>query len=155
VCSGKAFNINRLPADLSNCSAASGSMFVVKFIFMKGFKQLDAWNVAMELVKEIYSCAQTFPSNELYGLASQAKRAAVSIPSNIAEGMGRQNKKETIHFLHIARGSAYELETLLHVAVMTKILKQESFDKIIVKAERTRQLLHGLIAYLKKDENLK
>ena len=76
---------------------------------MKNYKQLDAWQVAMSLVKEIYLATKKYPKEELYALTSQTKRAAVSVPANIAEGLGRQYKKDTLQFLHISRGSLYEL----------------------------------------------
>jgi four helix bundle protein len=82
----------------------------------KTYKELDAWIKCRQLVKEVYNVTMSFPKEELYGLTSQMRRCAVSIPSNIAEGYGRQYKKETIHFLHVARGSIYELETQLYVA---------------------------------------
>jgi four helix bundle protein len=82
----------------------------------KTYKDLDAWIKTRCLTKEVYAVTMSFPKEELYGLTSQIRRSAVSIPSNIAEGYGRQYKKETIHFLHIARGSIYELETQLYVA---------------------------------------
>ena len=68
---------------------------------MRNYQKLDAWKSFMRLVKEIYELTKKFPKEELYALSSQSKRAAVSIPSNIAEGMGRQYKKDTIQFLHI------------------------------------------------------
>lgn len=73
----------------------------------------------MKTVNEIYKLTQFYPKSEMYGLISQSNRAAVSIPSNIAEGLGRKHKKDTIQFLYISRGSAYELETLLSVAPST------------------------------------
>ena len=78
---------------------------------MGSYKDLDAWKNAMQLVKEVYLLTKKFPKEEMYALTSQAKRAAVSVPSNIAEGLGRQYKKDTLQFLHISRGSLYELET--------------------------------------------
>jgi four helix bundle protein len=97
---------------------------------MSNYQKLDAWKESMLLVKEIYLTTKKFPKEELFGLASQAKRAAVSIPANIAEGMGRQYKKDTIQFLHVARGSVYELETLLNIAVMVEIVAQVEFEKV-------------------------
>ena len=97
---------------------------------MSNYKELDAWKVSMELVKEIYLVIKKYPKEELYGLTSQTKRAAVSVPSNIAEGIGRQYKKDTVQFLHISRGSLYELETLLNIAVMVEIVTENEFQKI-------------------------
>lgn len=71
---------------------------------MGSYKDLDAWKNAMELVKEVYLLTKKFPKEEMYGLTSQTKRAAASVPSNIAEGLGRQYKKDTLPFFHISRG---------------------------------------------------
>ena len=78
------------------------------------FKKLKIWQEGMELVVETYKVTKTFPSEEKYGLISQLNRCSVSIPSNIAEGIGRQSNKETIHFLYLSKGSSNELETQLY-----------------------------------------
>ena len=83
---------------------------------MSNYKKLDVWIFSMETIKEIYKLTNLYPKEEKYGLISQTNRAAVSILANIAEGLGRNYKKDTIQFLHISRGSAYEVETLLSVA---------------------------------------
>lgn len=80
---------------------------------MRNFKNLTVWQKGMNLVKEVYFLGKYLPNNEKFGLYSQMTRAAVSIPSNIAEGCGRQSDKEFKRFLEIALGSAYELETQL------------------------------------------
>jgi len=121
---------------------------------MRNYQKLDVWKTSMILVKEVYNVTKNFPKEELYGLTSQAKRASVSIPSNIAEGMGRQYKKDTIHFLHIARGSIYELETLLNVAIMVGILNAADFEKFIPMLDEAIKLLNGFINYMEK-ANLK
>jgi four helix bundle protein len=97
---------------------------------MRNYQKLDAWKTGMQLVKELYILTKAFPKEELFVLTSQTKRAAVSIPANIAEGMGRQHKKDTIHFLHIARGSAYELETHINIALMIAIIDEQKFKTI-------------------------
>jgi S23 ribosomal protein. len=97
---------------------------------MKSYKELDAWKKSMQLVKDVYLLIRTFPKEELYGLTSQIKRAAVSVPANIAEGIGRNYKKDTTQFLHVSRGSLYELETLLNIAEMIGILKAEDLNSI-------------------------
>ena len=104
----------------------------------------------MQLVKEVYLLTKKFPKDELYALTSQTKRAAVSVPSNIAEGLGRQYKKDTLQFLHISRGSLYELETLLNIAVMVEIITKEEFNKIIPALEKSLQVLNGFINYNQK-----
>ena len=106
----------------------------------------------MQLVKDIYLIVKDFPKEELYGLTSQIKRAAVSVPANIAEGIGRNYKKDTIQFLHISRGSLYELETLLNIAEMNDILKTETFNKISQNIDECARLINGLISYYEKSD---
>ena len=117
---------------------------------MRNYQTLDAWKSAMELVKSAYLITKAYPKEELYALTSQTKRAAVSIPSNIAEGMGRQYKKDTIQFLHIARGSIYEVETLLNIAVMVEIIDGRKFESLMPLLDETFKLLNGLIRYMEK-----
>jgi four helix bundle protein len=119
---------------------------------MGKYQTLDAWKISMQLVKEIYLLAKKYPKEELYALTSQTKRASVSVPCNIAEGMGRQYKKDTIQFLHISRGSLYELETLLNIAVMVEIINEENFKQIIPVIEKCLQVLNGLINYLENSK---
>ncbi len=122
---------------------------------MLSYKKLDAWTYSMEIVKEIYRLTKAYPKDEMFGLTSQTKRAAVSIPSNIAEGLGRNFKKDSIQFLHISRGSAYEIETLLSVAVMVQIIDQEAYNRLNPMVEKSVRLINGLIKYLEEDTNLK
>lgn len=121
-------------------------------ILMSSYKKLDVWKNSMQLVKEVYLLTKKFPKEEIYALTSQCKRAAVSIPANIAEGLGRQYKKDTLQFLHISRGSIYELETLLNIAVMVEIITEEDFIKIDQQVEKTLQILNGFINYNQKAE---
>ena len=123
---------------------------IIKKNQMTNYKTLDAWKLAMELVKEVYIIIKNYPPDEKYSLADQTKRAVVSIPCNIAEGMGRNHKKDTIQFLHISRGSGYEVETLLTVAVMTSIIDEESYSRISEKIERNIKMINGLINYLEQ-----
>ena len=104
----------------------------------------------MDTVSEVYLLTKTYPNDEKFGLVSQTNRAAVSIPSNIAEGLGRNHRKDCIQFMHISRGSAYELETLLSVALRTKIINDQSYIKMSNALERNIQLLTGFINYLKQ-----
>ena len=82
----------------------------------KPHKKLNAWTDAVDLAQQIYQVTERFPSNEQFGLTSQIRRAAVSIPGNIAEGAARQTKKEFVQFLHISKGSLSELDTQLEIA---------------------------------------
>lgn len=117
---------------------------------MRNYQTLDAWKKSMDLAKEIYLLTKIYPKEELYALTSQTKRAAVSIPSNIAEGMGRQYKKDTLHFLHIARGSLYELETHLNIAVMIDMVEEKKVTKTRGLIEEVAKFLNGLINYMEK-----
>ena len=121
---------------------------------MSNYKTLDVWKVSMQLVKEVYVLTKKFPKDELYGLTSQTKRAAVSVPANIAEGLGRQYKKDTIQFLHVSRGSVYELETHLNIALMVEIISEEDFNLVCGSIEKALQILNGFINYMEK-ANLK
>lgn len=80
---------------------------------MSDYKNLNVWILSMKTAKVIYNLTKLYPREEKYGLISQTTRAALSIPTNIAEGLGRNYRKDTIEFLHISRGSAYEVDTLL------------------------------------------
>src|SRR6516162_5940616 len=112
---------------------------------MTNFQNLDAWKIAIALVKEIYSLTKAFPKEELFGLISQLRRAAVSVPSNIAKGVGRQSKKDTIHFLHISRGSIYEIQTLIYISTITGIIGENTIAELSSTIERCLQLTNGLI----------
>ncbi len=122
---------------------------------MTSYKELNAWISSMDMVKEIYQLTGSYPKEEMFGLTSQTKRAAVSIPCNIAEGLGRNFKKDSIQFLHISRGSAYEVETLLSIAVMTDLINNEAYDRINQMIEKTIRLINGLINYLENKPGLK
>lgn len=106
----------------------------------------------MQLVKDIYLITKDFPKEELYGLTSQIKRAAVSVPANIAEGVGRNYKKDTTQFLHISRGSLYELETLLIITEMIGILKTENFNSLSENINECARIINGFISYYEKSD---
>jgi len=108
----------------------------------KPHENLEAWKVSMQLVKAVYQLTSAFPPEERYGLAQQMRRAAVSIPSNIAEGAGRNGEKEFLNFIGIARGSLAELDTQLQLAVMFDFTK---FDHAAFElADHAGKLLTGL-----------
>lgn len=112
---------------------------------MTSYKKLEAWKKGMSLVKEVYLLTKLYPKEELFALSSQTKRAAVSIPANIAEGTGRNYKKDTVQFLHISRGSAYELETLLNIAVMVQIIPEGKFHPFEALIDEEIRIINGLI----------
>jgi len=113
------------------------------------YKDLEAWKEARILVKLIYTNLSGFHKDEMCGLLSQIKRSVISIPSNIAEGSGRNHVKDTLQFFFIARGSAYELETQLYLSFDLGFLSQKLLDKLISQLEMVRKLLSGLINFYK------
>ena len=117
---------------------------------MTNYKKLEVWTLSMEIVREIYGVTKFYPNDERYGLVSQTNRAAVSIPTNIAEGMGRNYSRDTIQFLHVSRGSAYEVETLLNVAMMINLLEEQTFINITKKLDSSIRLINGFIKYLEQ-----
>ena len=119
---------------------------------MKTHKDLDAWKNSMELCKEIYWVTANFPSEEKFGLITQMRRAAVSIPSNIAEGAARNHKKEFIQFLYMAIGSLSELETQIIISQELDYLKPEQTDILNQKMMIINKRLQGLIHHLKEKE---
>ena len=119
------------------------------------YRDLDVWKKARSLVKEVYLVTRNFPKDEMYGLMSQMRRCAVSIPSNIAEGYGREFKKETVQFLHIARGSLFELETQLFIASDLSYIDEECLEKLLMQLDDCKKLLNGLIKYFENKESLK
>ena len=110
---------------------------------------LRVWQRAMDLVEEIYKITALFPKDELYALTNQMRRAAVSVPSNIAEGAARNGSKEFLYFLSIARGSLSELETQLQIAVRLGYMKKESFPSNI---DTIFGLLGGLMKSIRKGQ---
>jgi four helix bundle protein len=118
---------------------------------MRPHQKLEAWIKALELVIEIYRRTEKFPRDERYGLTSQIRRAAVSIPVNIAEGAGRHSKKEFAHFLSNSQGSASELETELTIAHRLGYLDESSFAELIGQLDRIGRLITGLNHHLLRD----
>ena len=112
------------------------------------YKDLIVWQKSKELAVLIYRVTDKFPKSELYGLVSQMRRAAVAIPSNIAEGAGRQHTKEFIQFLAIAEGSATELETQLIIAERLKFLEKAKYDEIAALQLEIFKMLRVLIKKL-------
>lgn len=111
----------------------------------ESFRDLLAWQKAMTLVTEVYRATEAFPKNELYGLTSQVRRSAVSVPSNIAEGKGRFTKKEYVHFLANARGSLCEMQTQLEIAMNLGYLADTAFNDLDQQAREVGRVLNGLM----------
>jgi len=112
-------------------------------------KDLEVWKEGIDLVTDIYKLSNLLPDSEKYGMTSQIRRAAISIPSNIAEGAGRHSDKEFIQFLYISLGSLEELETLMIISLNLTFLQQNHLDPIYQKIIHLRKLIIGLIKYLK------
>jgi four helix bundle protein len=112
--------------------------------------ELQAWQRAMGLVKSVYLATKTFPKEEIYGLASQMRRAAVSVPSNIAEGAARSSSKEFLQYLFIARGSLMELETQLVIACDLGYITDDCKASISEDIESVFALVSGLISLLRR-----
>ncbi len=116
----------------------------------KPHKKLDAWKEAIALITLLYTVAKRFPADEVFGLTSQIKRAAVSVAANIAEGAARNSKREFLQFLYIARGSLSEVDTFVEVAVRLGYIDKEIFTSVEAKMTRIDKMLAGLIQFLRK-----
>ena len=117
---------------------------------LKSYQQLIAWQKAIGLVTNIYKTSAAFPRDEIYGLTSQLRRAAVSIPGNIAEGQGRATKGEFIQFLCHARGSLYELETQILLGRNLGYVPAEEEKLLVASIAELGRILNGLITSLQK-----
>ena len=117
---------------------------------VRSYRDLVAWQRARDLVREVYLLTAKFPVGERFGLTSQMDRAAVSVPSNITEGCGRATTQDYLHFLRIARGSAYELETQLVLAEDLGLCTQAASSKVVVTLQEVIRVLQGLIAALER-----
>ena len=113
---------------------------------------LEIWKESRVLVNKAYQATQKFPQEEMYGLVSQIRRCSVSIPSNIAEGCGRRTSADTIQFLHIARGSIYELETQFYLSLDQSFVTQIEFDDILIQIIKCKKLLNGFINYYRNNK---
>lgn len=114
-------------------------------IIDKPHKKLDVWKLSMEFVLHIFDITKTFPAEEKIVLIPQMRRSALSIPSNIAEGAGRNTKKEFANFLHVSQGSLSELDTQLEIALRLKYIAADLYDKLNTTMERLDKMLTGLI----------
>ena len=115
---------------------------------VRSYKELIVWQKAVELVADVYSATGQFPREEIYGLTSQLRRSAVSVPSNIAEGQGRATKGEFIQFLGHSRGSLFEMETQLLIAAKLGYLDQCQESSLLDKATEVARILNGLLTSL-------
>ncbi len=116
---------------------------------MKSYEELDVWQKGVSLAIEVYKVTELFPRSERFGLMGQIRRAATSIPANIAEGWGRGSTKEYIQFLLVARGSLLELETHLVISQKLNYVKEEQFEDLKMQTRRIGRMLNGLIQALR------
>jgi len=116
---------------------------------IKSYKDLFVWQRSMDLVESVYRITEKLPSKEQFGLISQMRRAVVSIPSNIAEGYGRQSTGSYAQFLSIARGSLLELETQIELCIRIKYIQQIDVEKILNEIIEINKMLSSLITKIK------
>lgn len=121
---------------------------------IKTFKDLIAWQKAMKIVEIIYKLTGKFPDNEKFGIVSQIRRAAISIPSNIAEGFGRQSTKDYVRFLQIALGSLYEMQTQTEISFRLGFITENENKEIILLIDEEERILTFLIRGVKKSSKL-
>lgn len=120
---------------------------------MHNYKDLKIWNEGMLLAKMVYEATTLFPNNEKYGLTSQINRSVVSIPSNIAEGAGRNSNKELVQFLSIALGSAFELETQIILANSFGFIPDKQFEEISEQVIKVQKMINGFrMSIIKKSK---
>ncbi|MBS3087567.1 four helix bundle protein [Candidatus Pacearchaeota archaeon] len=117
---------------------------------MRDYRKLQIWNIGREVAKEVYIITKGFPKDELYGITSQMRRAAVSIPSNIAEGCGRDSVKEFVQFLRISLGSVRELETQFYISSDIEYVDEMKFDLVMKKLDEASKKIWAYIKYLEE-----
>ena len=111
---------------------------------VKTYRDLFVWQKSMLLVTEIYKISKSFPKDETYGLVSQMRRCAISIPSNIAEGYGRKSTSDYVRFLRIAAGSLYELQTQMEISLNLGYLKRNKFGELYESGREIERMLSSL-----------
>lgn len=117
---------------------------------MHNFRELKVWSQAMKMAADIYRLTKSFPSDERLGLVSQIQRSAVSIPSNIAEGAGRNTNGEFLQFLGIAKGSLFELETVLTISKDINLISEVEYLDLLAQMEEISKMLTGLKKSIQK-----
>ncbi len=113
-------------------------------------KRLVVWQKSVDLVIHVYEAARRFPTAERFGLTSQMQRAALSVPSNIAEGAARKSRREYVQFLYVARASASELDTQLEIAKRLKYLSTEGYERLQTELDSVAKMLNALISALSR-----
>jgi four helix bundle protein len=116
---------------------------------MHNLKELKIWSKAIDLSVDVYKATSNFPKEEIYGLTSQIRRAAVSIPSNISEGAGRNSNNEFVHFLGIANGSSYELQTQLIISSKLNLIDEKILSPLLSTIDELQKMNYTLQNTLK------
>ena len=116
------------------------------------YRELKIWHKAMLLARMVYEFINVLPMTERYAMSDQLRRAAISVPSNIAEGYGRRSNKEFLKFLYIARGSSYEVETQLLLCKDLFIIDKEKIDNILFQINEFKLMLASLMNHYQKEE---
>src|SRR3989304_8577589 len=114
---------------------------------MKPHRNLDVWKRSIKFVVHVYKVTEKFPSSEQYGITSQMRRAAVSIPANIAEGAARRSTRDGLQFFYVSRGSISELDTHIEICKELGLIKEKEYQDLCVALEEIRKMLNGLISY--------
>jgi len=117
---------------------------------MKTYRELIVWQKSMDLVTSIYQVSKLFPNEENFGLTSQLRRSAISVPSNISEGYGRNSLNDYIRFLNISVGSLYEAQTQIEIAFNLKYIEKEQFKSIYDSTREIERMMSSLIKKLKE-----
>ena len=117
---------------------------------VKSYEDLRVWQAAIEIVEDVYNLTRSFPHDEQFGLTSQIRRAAVSVPSNVAEGWGRGSKQDYLRFLRIARGSLYEVRTQLVIAQRLGFASSSTTSSALESSEALRRQLQALITAVER-----
>ena len=117
---------------------------------MKSYRDLIVWQKSMNLVTQVYQAIRSFPKEEMYGLTNQIRRCAVSVPSNMAEGYGRQASGDYIRHLQISRGSLFELQTQLEICRNIQYLSKREYDDLFELCNEIERMLNSLIKKLKE-----
>lgn len=121
---------------------------------MNNLKELKIWNKAIDLSVDVYKATASFPVDERFGLTSQSRRAAVSIPSNIAEGAGRNSSKEFNNFLGIANGSSYELQSQLVISNKLELLNNEVLDQLLKQIDELQKMNYAFQQMLRNKSQI-
>ena len=118
---------------------------------MHNFRQLNIWKESMQLAKDVYTITKTFPAEEKFGLVSQLNRCGISVPSNIAEGSARSSYKEFCHFLKVALGSLFEMETQIILANNFNLILTSAYEPLLLKIRTLQKMITNFIRKIEQE----